>query len=186
MDFSLTPEQQQLRQLVRYFADGEIRPTVRALWEKEEFSYDLTKKMGELGFMGIMVSPEHGGLGLDPLSYIIVVEELARVSASQAATVAAHNTLGVGPIANWGSKQQKEKYLPDLCAGKKLWGFGLTEPESGSDAGDSRTTADLKQGKISLNSPVARALIGKYAGDVAEVQTPGGKREYEILDVRYE
>lgn len=178
MDCALTSEQQQLRSLVRDFAEGEIRPTARRLWEKEEFSYDLTRKMGELGFMGLMMSPDFGGLGLDPLSYCIVVEELARVEASQAATVAAHNTLGVGPIARWGNTAQKKQYLPDLCAGKKLWGFGLTEPDSGSDAGNSHTTGALKGGTWVINGAktfITNADTKITAGSTVQCCTGMGK-----------
>lgn len=183
----MTAEQRQLQRLVRDFAEGEIRPAIRELDAKEEFSYALTSKMGDLGFMGLMVDPEHGGLGLDPLSYILVVEGLARVSASQAATVAAHNTLGVGPIARWGSKQQRERYLPDLCAGKKLWGFGLTEAESGSDAGDSRTVAELRNGLWILNGAkafITNAATNITAGSTVQCATgvsSGGKKEISCV-----
>ncbi|MBI4238972.1 MAG: acyl-CoA dehydrogenase family protein [Deltaproteobacteria bacterium] len=151
MDFTLTAEQQALRTMVRDFAEGELAPAAERLERDEQFSIELTQKMGELGFMGVMAPPEFGGLGLDTLSYAIIVEELARVHASHAATVAAHNTLGVGPIANFGNKTQQQTYLPDLCAGRTLWGFGLTEPDAGSDAGNSRTTGELQDGHWTIN-----------------------------------
>jgi short/branched chain acyl-CoA dehydrogenase len=97
--------------------------------------------MGEIGLLGVTVSADYGGMGMDTLSYILAVEEVARIDGSQAATIAAHNSLGIGPIETFGSEDHKRKYLPELCSGKKLWGFGLTEPNAGSDAGGTRTTA---------------------------------------------
>src|SRR3989338_240202 len=150
-NYDLTQEQDMLRKTIRDFAEKETKPVRQQLDEKEEFSYDLTKKMGELGLFGMTISPDYGGQGMDYLSYIIIVVELARVDASQAATVAAHNSLGVGPIYHFGSEEQKKKYLPDLCSGKKLLSFGLTEPEAGSDAGNSKTTATLKDDHWIIN-----------------------------------
>ena len=149
--FDLTPEQEMLRKTVRGFAEAEIRPVAQKLDEKEEFSYDLVGKMGKLGLFGMTASPDFGGQGLDTLSYIIAVEELARVDGCQAATVAAENGLGIGPIFQFGSEEQKRKHLPDLCEGKKLWGFGLTEPGAGSDAANSATRAELAHGKWTIN-----------------------------------
>lgn len=141
MDFDLTTEQEMIRKEVRKFAQKEVFPVAVELDEKEEFSAELTAKMGEIGLFGMFVSEEFGGQGLDYLSYIIAVEEIARVDGSQAATIAAGNSLGIGPLYYFGSEQQKQKYLPRLCAGEALWGFGLTEPTAGSDAGGSKTTA---------------------------------------------
>jgi len=177
MDLNLTQEQEMLRQSVREFAEGEIAPKCEELDIKEEFSYDLTKKMAELGLFGITVDPKYGGQGMDYLSYAIIVEELARVSGSQAATVAAENSLGIGPIFRFGSEAQKQKYLPDLCAGKKLWGFGLTEPDAGSDAGGTKTNAELKGGKWTING--SKIFITNAANDMTAgvtVQTVTGKR----------
>ena len=151
VSYDLTPEQEMLRKTIRDFAEKEIKPVALKLDEKEEFSYDLVKKMGELGLFGMTISPEFGGQGLDYLSYVIAVEELARVDGCQAATVAAENSLGIGPIYNFGSKEQKQKYLPDLCTGNTLWGFGLTEPDAGSDASNSKTRAELTNGQWVIN-----------------------------------
>jgi alkylation response protein AidB-like acyl-CoA dehydrogenase len=151
MDFELTTEQKLLKNTVREFAEKEIDPVIEDLDRKEKFSSELTKKMGELGLMGITVSPEYGGMGMDYLSYCIAVEEVSRIDGSQAATIAAHNSLGVGPIYNFGNSIQKQKYLPDLCSGKKLWGFGLTEPNAGSDAGGTQSTAKLDKGEWLIN-----------------------------------
>ncbi|MDO8462079.1 MAG: acyl-CoA dehydrogenase family protein [Deltaproteobacteria bacterium] len=145
--FDLTSEQEMLQKTIRDFAEKEIRPVAQKLDEKEEFSYPLTAGMAKLGLFGMTVSPDYGGLGLDTLSYVLCVAELARVDGCQAATVAAANSLGIGPIATFGTEKQKQKYLPDLCSGKKLWAFGLTEAEAGSDAGSSKTHAEIKKGQ---------------------------------------
>ena len=140
MDFSLSMEQEILRNSVRDFAENEIKPVAGELDEKEEFSYDTMQKMADLGLFGMFVSEKYGGQGMDYVSYIIATEEIARVDGSHAATVAAGNSLGIGPLYYFGSEEQKEKYLPKLCRGESLWGFGLTEPNAGSDAGNSKTT----------------------------------------------
>ncbi len=188
MSYDLTPEQDMLRKTIRDFAEKEIRPVAQALDEKEEFSYDLVRKMGEIGLFGILVSPEYGGQGLDALSYIIAVEELARVDGCQAATVAAENGLGIGPIYNFGSKSQKEKYLPNLCSGKALWGFGLTEPEAGSDAGNSKTRAVLKNGQWIVNGSkifITNAASRITAGVTVQALTgeSQGRREISCIIV---
>lgn len=141
MDFDLTKEQDMIRKEVRKFAQKEIAPIAGDLDEKEEFSPELTRKMGEIGLFGMFVSEKYEGQGMDYLSYIIAVEEVARIDGSQAATIAAGNSLGIGPLYYFGTEEQKQRYLPPLCRGEKLWGFGLTEPTAGSDAGGSRTTA---------------------------------------------
>ncbi len=143
MDFELSMEQEILRKTVRDFAEKEIAPVAQELDEKEEFSLETCRAMGELGLFGMFVSEQYGGQGMDYISYIIAVEELARVDGSHAATIAAGNSLGIGPLYYYGSEEQKRKYLPKLCTGEYLWGFGLTEPNAGSDAGASRTTAVL-------------------------------------------
>lgn len=141
MDFSLSMEQDILRNSVREFAEKEIRPLARELDEREEFSYDTMAAMAELGLFGMIVPEAYGGQGMDYLSYIIATEEVARVDGSHAATVAAGNSLGIGPLYYFGSEEQRRKYLPKLCTGEGLWGFGLTEPGAGSDAGAALTTA---------------------------------------------
>ena len=140
-EYSESEELKLLRDTVSNFARSEIAPVARELDEKEKFSIELTQKMGELGLFGTIVPTKYGGQGMDYLSYIVAVEELAKVDGSQAATIAAHNSLGAAPIYYYGNDEQKKKYLPDLCTGKGLWGFGLTEPEAGSDAQASRTSA---------------------------------------------
>lgn len=140
-EFSDNEELAMLRQTVRKFAETEIAPKAHELDETESFSPSLTEAMGELGLFGTIIPTEYGGQGMDYISYIVAVEELARVDGSQAATIAAHNSLGAAPIWYYGSEEQKKKILPQLCTGKKLWAFGLTEPEAGSDAQASKTTA---------------------------------------------
>jgi short/branched chain acyl-CoA dehydrogenase len=151
MDFSLSMEQEILRSSVRDFAEKEIKPVARELDEKEVFSYDTMLKMGDLGLFGMFVSETYGGQGMDYVSYIIATEEIARVDGSHAATVAAGNSLGIGPLYYFGNEKQKQKYLPKLCSGEALWGFGLTEPNAGSDAGNSKTTAVLEDGQWVIN-----------------------------------
>lgn len=137
---NLNDEQIALRNIVRKFAEDEIRLKSKELDEKEEFSPELTLKMADLGLLGAFVPSKYGGSELDYVSYIIAVEELARVDGSQASTIAAHNSLGTGPLYYFGNDEQKSKYLP-LITSKHLWGFGLTEPEAGSDAGNTQTSA---------------------------------------------
>ncbi len=145
MDFDLSKEQQMIRKEVRKFAQKEIAPVAADLDETETFSVELTQKMGDIGLFGMFVPEDYDGQGMDYLSYIIAVEEVARVDGSQAATVAAGNSLGIGPLNYFGTEEQKKRYLPKLSAGEKLWGFGLTEPTAGSDAGGSQTRA-VKEG----------------------------------------
>ena len=148
---ALTEEHEMIRQSVRDFAERVIKPVAKELDEKETFSEEITAKMGEIGLFGINCPVAYGGQGMDTLSYIIAVEELARVDSSQAATVAAHNSLGIGPILKYGTEEQKKKYIPPLCTGKKLWAFGLTEPEAGSDSRNTKTTSELKNGEWIIN-----------------------------------
>ena len=143
MNFDLSDEQQAIRTLARDFATGEVRPVAEELDRTKSFPYEIVKKLGELGLMGIPYPEEYGGGGADNLSYALVVEELARIDSSVAITVAAHTSLGTWPIYAFGSEEQKREWLPRMCAGETLGAFGLTEPEAGSDAGNTRTTAAL-------------------------------------------
>lgn len=166
-----------IRKTVRDFAEREIKPKAQELDEKEEFSIELTKKMGEIGMFGIRVPEEYGGMGMDNLAYLIAVEELARVDGSHAATVAAHNSLGIGPIMHFGTEEQKQKYLPQLCTGEALWSFGLTEPEAGSDSRNTKTTADLKEGMWTING--SKIFITNGASKInigSTVQVVSGKK----------
>jgi short-chain 2-methylacyl-CoA dehydrogenase len=141
----------EFRKKIRDFAEKEIRPLSGKLDEEAGFSELLTRRMGETGLFGITLPTEYGGSNLDTLSYIIAVEELARVDSSQAATVAAHNSLGIAPIFNHGTPEQKAKFLPRLTTGKSLWAFGLTEADAGSDVTRIKTKAELNKGRWNIN-----------------------------------
>jgi short/branched chain acyl-CoA dehydrogenase len=141
MDFNPTDVQKDIRDIVRKFAETKIKPQAHELDEKEQFSAELTRGMGEVGIFGLIVPEEYGGQGLGYSEYCIAVEELARVDGSHAATVAAGVSLGIAPILYFGSDEQRKQYLPDLAAGKTLFAFGLTEPGAGSDSRGSKTTA---------------------------------------------
>jgi alkylation response protein AidB-like acyl-CoA dehydrogenase len=147
----LTPTHEQLRQQVREFAEKEIKPLARNLDETNTFSPEITRKMGEFGLFGMNIPEKYGGRNLDTLSYIIAVEELSRIDASQAATVASHNSLGIGPVYEFGTEKQKKFLLPDLCTGDRLWAFGLTEETAGSDARGTLSKAILEDGQWVIN-----------------------------------
>jgi alkylation response protein AidB-like acyl-CoA dehydrogenase len=186
MDFWLNNEQKILRYNIREFAEKEIAPLALELDEKEEFSYDITRKMASLGLFGIYVPYEYGGAGMDYLSYIIAVEEICRVDGSHGATIAAGNSLGIGPIYYYGNKKQKDQWLPRLCKGEILASFGLTEADAGSDAGASKTNATLDNGQWVING--SKIFItnstNKMAG-VCTVQavtgTKGQKKEVSCI-----
>lgn len=165
--FDLPKDAQLTRKVVREFAEKEIAPVAQELDDGEEFSYDLTRKMGELDFFGPFVSEEYGGSDVGYLNYIITVEEIARIDGSQAATIAAGNSLGIAPIYYFGSEEQKKKWLPDLCQGKILASFGLTEPDAGSDAGSSQTSAVLDGNEWVING--SKIFITNSTTDISAV-----------------
>jgi len=178
LDFDLTDEQQMLRKMVRNFAEKEITPVAQLLDDKEEFSYALTKRMGELGLFAPFVSEEYGGSNVGYVAYIITVEEIARIDGSQAATLVAGNSLGIGPIYYFGNEKQRKTWLPELCEGKALASFGLTEPNAGSDAGSSKTKAVLERDYWIVNG--SKIFITNSATDISKVcvvQAVTGKRE---------
>lgn len=177
MDFGLTKEQQELRAKVREFAEKEVKPVAAYNDENEIFDADLTMKMSELGLLGMCVSKDYGGHGLDVLSYIIAVEELARVDGSTAATIAAHNSLGIGPINEYGTEEQKMKYLPRLCR-DRLWGFGLTESNAGSDSRGTKTFATPAGDKWLING--SKMFITNSATSLSlgsTIQTISGEKD---------
>ncbi len=139
------------RAMVREFAQTEVAPVARHFDDTQEFPWENVKKMADLGLLGIPWAEELGGAGLDTLSFMIAIEELARVCASHSITISAHTTLGTSPIVNFGSKAQIERFVPTLATGKVLGGFGLTEPNAGSDAGGTQTTAVKKGDRYILN-----------------------------------
>lgn len=187
MDFELTDIQQMIRETVRDFAEREIKPVAQDLDERAVFSVENTKKMGELGLFGMYLPEKYGGQEMDTLSYIIAVEELARVDGSHAATLAAHNSLGIGPIYYYGTEEQKMKYLPALCTGDALWAFGLTEPEAGSDSRGTKTTAVIEDGnwvingsKIFITNGASEIAIGSTVQAVTKINDNGSK-EYTCV-----
>jgi len=191
MNFDLSEEQRLIRDTVRDFAEREIKPVAKELDEKAEFSYDLTKKIGELGLFGMTLPEKYGGQGLDTLSYIIAVEEIARIDGSQAATLAAHNSLGIGPLYYFGNEEQKMKYLPQLCTGEALWGFGLTEPDAGSDSRGSKTRAYMDEktnewvingSKIFITNGASKISIGSTVQTVSS-GSDDGKKEFTTIIV---
>ncbi len=151
MEPYFTEQHEALRRKVRTFAETEIAPVARELDEESRFPWDNVRKLADLGWLGVNVPERYGGLGLDTISYMLVIEELARVDVSHALTVSAHSTLGTSPILNFGSEEQKRRYVPLLAQGKVLGGFGLTEPAAGSDAGATRTTAVRENGGYRIN-----------------------------------
>jgi alkylation response protein AidB-like acyl-CoA dehydrogenase len=167
LNFDLSEEHQILRDSIRDFAEKEIKPVAEELDEKEEFSLALVKKMAEMGLFGMYVPDEYGGSDAGYLSYIIAVEEIARVDGSTAATIAAGNSLGIGPIFNFGNEEQKKEWLPRLCSGELLASFGLTEPNAGSDAGATQTTAELKDGEWIING--SKIFITNAASPISGV-----------------
>ncbi|MFA5139425.1 MAG: acyl-CoA dehydrogenase family protein [Elusimicrobiota bacterium] len=195
MDFELSDDQKMIRETVRKFAQAKIRPAAHDLEEHEDFSVDLTRQMGELGVFGIIVPEAYGGQGMDYLSYVIAVEELARVDGSQAATVAAGVSLGIAPLLYFGTEEHKRKHLPKLCSGEALFAFGLTEPSAGSDSRGTKTRAEKADGGWVLNGSkifitngstpitsgvIVQALTGKqkdgkpeFSCFIVEAGTPG-------------
>jgi len=147
MNLGLSDEQRLLRDTVREFAAQEVRPVAEELDREKRFPYEIVAKLGDLGLMGIPFPEEYGGGGADTLAYVLAIEELARVDSSVCITVAAHTSLGTMPIYLWGSDEQRADWLPSLCSGERLAAFGLTEPEAGSDAGNTRTRATLDEGE---------------------------------------
>ncbi len=165
MDFDLSDEQRLLRDTVRDFANQEVKPVAEELDRTKAFPYELVEKMGELGLMGIPFPEQYGGGGADTLAYALAVEELTRIDSSVAITMAAHTSLGTMPIYLWGTDEQKDDWLPQLCAGQKLAAFGLTEPEAGSDAGNTHTRAALEDGQWVVNG--AKQFITNSGTDIS-------------------
>jgi alkylation response protein AidB-like acyl-CoA dehydrogenase len=193
VNFDLTEEQELVRSTVRDFAEQKVAPVAEELDREHRFPYELVAELGELGLMGMPIPEEYGGGGSDTLSYALAVEELTRIDSSVAITVAAHTSLGTMPIFLFGSEEQKREWLPDLAAGKKLAAFGLTEPGAGSDAGASRTRAELNEGQWVVNGSkifitnagtdisacvTITAVTGE--GEISNLIVPNGTPGYEI------
>ena len=189
MNFDLTDEQKAIRDTVREFAQERVAPRAEAMDRDEAFPYDLVTEMAELGLMGLPFPETYGGAGADTVSYALAVMELARVDASTAITMAAHVSLGASPFYLFGTEEQKQTYLVPLAQGKMLWGFGLTEPGAGSDAGNVQTKAVLKDGKWIVNG--TKAFITNSGTEISGGTTitavtgsrPDGKPEISNLIV---
>jgi len=160
---ALNEEQLMIQETARRFAESELMPRAAHLDETAEYPVEMFAKMGELGFMGLTIPAEYGGTGTDTVSYAIVIEELARACGSTALGVAAHNSLACGPIVLMGSEAQKQKYLPQLASGQAIGAFCLTEPQAGSDASNTKTTAVLKGNKYVLNGTKIYVTNGGWA-----------------------
>jgi short/branched chain acyl-CoA dehydrogenase len=185
VNFDLSPEQSLIRQTARDFAQEEIAPVIAGYDERAEFPYDIVAKMADLGLMGLPVPEEFGGAGADTLSYAIAVEEISRGDAAVGITLAAHVSLGTMPFVLFGSPEQKQRYIPDLASGKVLWGFGLTEPNAGSDAGATQTRATLNDGQWTVNG--SKAFITnsgtKLTGGVTITAVTGSDADREISNI---
>ena len=181
MDFDLTDDQKRLRQVAREFAEGELGNTIAPYDERQTFPHEIVRKLGPLGFLGVLVADEYGGAGLDYVSYALIVEELCRGDASVGITMWAHNSLCTNHIATFGSEAQKRRYLPRLASGEVLGAWGLTEPGSGSDAAALRTRAEWRDGEWVLNGSkafITNASVGGVA--VVLARTDPGKRSRGI------
>ncbi|HEY8775515.1 MAG TPA: acyl-CoA dehydrogenase family protein [Gaiellaceae bacterium] len=193
MNFDLAPEHELVRSTVREFAQQRVAPVAEELDRESRFPYELVGELAELGLMGMTIPEEYGGGGADTVSYAIAVEELTRVDSSVAITLAAHHSLGTLPIFYFGNEEQKEQWLPDLASGRKLAAFGLTEPDAGSDAGATRTHAEMQDGRWVVNGSkifitnagtdiTACVTITARTGDeeISNIIVPNGAPGYEI------
>ena len=165
MDFDLSDDHELIRRTVRDFAEGEVAPVAEELDRTKSVPYDLIRQLGELNLMGIPFPEEYGGGGGDSLAYALAVEELTRVDSSVAITLCAHTSLGTQPIYLFGSEEQKQEWMPQLCSGEKLGAFGLTEPEAGSDAGNTKTRAKLEDGEWVIDG--AKQFITNAGTDIS-------------------
>jgi short/branched chain acyl-CoA dehydrogenase len=165
MDFDLSPEHELIRRTVREFAEAEVAPVAEELDRTKSFPYEIVEKLGKLNLMGIPFPQEYGGAGADTLAYALAVEELTRVDSSVAITLCAHTSLGTQPVYLFGSEEQKREWLPRLCSGEVLGAFGLTEPDAGSDAGNTRTRARLQDGEWVIDG--AKQFITNAGTDIS-------------------
>jgi len=193
LNFDLDSEHELVRSTVREFAQERIAPIAEELDRESRFPTELVSGMAELGFMGMTIPEEYGGAGTDTVAYAIAVEELTRIDSSVAITMAAHHSLGTLPIYYFGNEDQRRQWLPDLASGKKLAAFGLTEPDAGSDAGATRTRAELRDGEWTVNGSkifitnagteiTACVTITARTNDdeISNIIVPNGTPGYEI------
>jgi alkylation response protein AidB-like acyl-CoA dehydrogenase len=193
MDFDLSDEHLAIREAVREFAEREVAPVAEELDREKRFPLELVGRLAELGLMGVPFPAEWGGAGADTLAYAVLIEELARIDSSVAITVAAHTSLGTAPIHRFGTDAQKERWLPDLCSGRRLAAFGLTEPEAGSDAGATRMRArEQDDGSFVLDgekmfitnagTPISACVTVTALtadGEISNLVVPNGTEGYE-------
>jgi len=181
MHFELTEEQEMIRQAARDFALHELKPGVIERDEHQKFPAEQVKKMGELGFLGMMVSPEYGGAGLDAVSYVLVMEELSKIDASASVVVSVNNSLVCYGLEKYGTEEQKQKYLVPLASGEKLGAFCLSEPEAGSDATSQKTTA-IDMGDHYLLNGVKNWITngGSASTYLVMAQTDAAKKHHGI------
>ena len=175
MDFNLTDNQKLFKKTIREFCEKNIKPLAEKIDKEEYFPKDLYKKMGHMGLMGMTVPQKYGGSGIDRISYMIALEEISRVCGSTGITVEAHNSLGVGHIYEKGTEEQRKKYLPKLCSGEEIAAWALTEPNAGSDASATQTTAVLDGDEWVLNG--TKQFI--TSGDIAWVTIVMAKTDKE-------
>jgi short-chain 2-methylacyl-CoA dehydrogenase len=193
LNFELDQEHELVRATVREFAQERVAPVAEELDRESRFPYELVAGMAELGLMGMTIPEEYGGAGTDTVAYAIAVEELTRIDSSVAITMAAHHSLGTLPIFSFGTEEQKRAWLPDLALGRKLAAFGLTEPDAGSDAGATRTRAELRDGRWIVNGSkifitnagtdiTACVTITARTGDdeISNIIVPNGTQGYEV------
>jgi short-chain 2-methylacyl-CoA dehydrogenase len=200
LDFELNDEQRAVRDLCRDFASAVVAPAAEELDREHRFPYEIVRQMGEMGLFGLPFAEEWGGVGADFLTYCIAIEEISRADAGVGITLEAAVSLGAAPIHDFGTKEQKERLLPDLLAGRRLWSFGLTEPGAGSDAGATRTRADLRAGRWVVNgskqfitnagteisagvtiTAVTARRPGAARGEISAILVPAGTPGYSVL-----
>ena len=192
MNFDPTDEQRRWRDLAREYAEGEIRPRAEALDREQKFPYDIVSGMASLGFMGLTLPEEYGGSGGDFVGYNMALEEISRADTSVGITMEAHVSLGCAPLAAFGTDEQKERFLASCATGEKLWAFGLTEDEAGTDAGGTRTTAELSDGSWTLDGSkkwITNSGTDVTAGVTVMARTgtrEGGKPELTAIIVPQE
>jgi butyryl-CoA dehydrogenase len=199
MDFDLSQEQQAIRDTCRDFAREVVAPAAEDLDRNHKFGYDIVRQMGELGLFGLPFAEDVGGAGADFLSLCIAIEEISRADAGVGITLEAAVCLGSAPIYEFGTAAQKERWLPDLVSGRKLWSFGLTEPEAGSDAGATKTRAEARNGTWVVNGAkqfitncgtdisagvTITAVTGKNGGEteISAIMVPAGTPGYHVLE----
>ncbi len=200
MDFELTDEQAAIRDLCREFAREVVAPAAAEFDREHRFPYEIVRQMGEMGLFGLPFDERYGGAGGDFISYCIAIEEISRADAGVGITLEAAVSLGASPIYDFGTEEQKQRWLPDLLAGRALWAFGLTEPEAGSDAGATRTRADLVDGRwvingakqfitnsgtdisagVTITAVTGRAEAGRR-GEISAILVPAGTPGYTVL-----